>query len=155
MSPKVGSRLALGAHRCTVRYIGPVPPFQGEWLGVEWDDPSRGKHDGTKDGIRYFSCIAPGTPGSFIRDSPALSQGTTFLAALAQKYMDFNQAPNGQVDTVVLGSSGGAIVVEAPRLTGVRQRLARLDALRVVSLDDELVSNPGEPDEIRSKDLSK
>lgn len=84
-----------------------------------------------------------------------MSHGTTFLDALTKKYIDANQAPDGQVDTVVLGSSGGAIVVEAPRLTGVRQRLAKLEALRVVSLDDEPVSSPGEPDEIRSKDLSK
>ena len=28
----------------------------GEWFGIEWDDSSRGKHDGTKDGIRYFNC---------------------------------------------------------------------------------------------------
>ena len=29
-------------------------PFIGDWLGVEWDDPSRGKHDGSHNGQRYF-----------------------------------------------------------------------------------------------------
>lgn len=28
----------------------------GIWVGVEWDDPTRGKHDGTKEGVRYFTC---------------------------------------------------------------------------------------------------
>ena len=28
----------------------------GDWFGVEWDDSSRGRHDGTKDGVRYFHC---------------------------------------------------------------------------------------------------
>ena len=27
----------------------------GIWIGVEWDDPSRGKHDGVHEGHRYFS----------------------------------------------------------------------------------------------------
>ena len=26
----------------------------GEWYGVEWDDHSRGKHDGTHEGVKYF-----------------------------------------------------------------------------------------------------
>lgn len=54
----------------TVRFVGQVPPTKGplncvlqslehpigEWLGVEWDDPSRGKHSGTHEGIEYFKC---------------------------------------------------------------------------------------------------
>jgi tubulin-specific chaperone E len=26
----------------------------GNWVGVEWDNKDRGKHDGTIDGIKYF-----------------------------------------------------------------------------------------------------
>ena len=26
----------------------------GEWYGVEWDDHSRGKHNGTREGMKYF-----------------------------------------------------------------------------------------------------
>ena len=28
----------------------------GEWVGVEWDDSSRGKHNGEHDGVQYFTC---------------------------------------------------------------------------------------------------
>lgn len=28
--------------------------ISGVWLGVEWDDPDRGKHDGTHEGHTYF-----------------------------------------------------------------------------------------------------
>lgn len=40
----------------TILYHGPVPPAKGDWYGIEWDDPSRGKHSGVYDktGQRYF-----------------------------------------------------------------------------------------------------
>lgn len=28
---------------------------KGVWLGVEWDNPARGKHDGLHEGTRYFT----------------------------------------------------------------------------------------------------
>ena len=52
----VGERLSLKHELCTVRYVGPVADKQGIWLGVEWDDPKRGKHDGSHDGLLYFTC---------------------------------------------------------------------------------------------------
>lgn len=30
--------------------------FVGLWLGVEWDNPDRGKHDGSHEGVQYFTC---------------------------------------------------------------------------------------------------
>lgn len=50
----VGRRLSYANVRCTVRYVGQVHGTTGEWLGVEWDDPSRGKHDGSHDSVKYF-----------------------------------------------------------------------------------------------------
>ena len=41
---------------CTVRYLGEVAGTSGSWLGVEWDDAARGKHDGSHKGVRYFTC---------------------------------------------------------------------------------------------------
>ena len=55
-TPYVGQRLSLKGQTCTVRYVGAVAEKKGEWLGVEWDDASRGKHDGTHDGTSYFTC---------------------------------------------------------------------------------------------------
>jgi dynactin complex subunit len=52
----VGKRLSYNGALCTVRYIGDVSGTTGTWLGVEWDDPSRGKHDGSHKGTRYFEC---------------------------------------------------------------------------------------------------
>ena len=52
----VGQRIAYNSELCTVRYIGGVQGTKGDWLGVEWDDPSRGKHNGEATGVRYFKC---------------------------------------------------------------------------------------------------
>jgi len=52
-----GKRLSFGGDLCTVRFIGEVEGTKGEWLGVEWDDPSRGKHDGSVRGVKYFQCM--------------------------------------------------------------------------------------------------
>lgn len=54
---KVGDRLSFDNALCTVRYIGDVEGTKGDWLGVEWDDPFRGKHSGEHKGKRYFTCI--------------------------------------------------------------------------------------------------
>ncbi|KAI0690587.1 hypothetical protein BC835DRAFT_173148 [Cytidiella melzeri] len=157
--PTVGTRLAHAGSLGTVRFVGPVEGTQGTWIGVEWDDPKRGKHDGEKNGTRYFSCTVKNA-GSFIRPTAAVSYGTSFLQALTAKYTD---NPHGEaVEKVILGSSNGAIEVEAVRLNKIRANLARLDTLREVSLDDQQISRADTPGEIhrtcpgiRGLDLSK
>lgn len=54
--PDIGTRISLNSHAGTVKFIGHVENSIGTWIGVEWDDPARGKHDGCKDGKRYFNC---------------------------------------------------------------------------------------------------
>lgn len=55
--PCTGTRIRHSGHLGTVRFVGQVEGTTGVWLGIEWDDPQRGKHDGVKDGKRYFSCL--------------------------------------------------------------------------------------------------
>ncbi|CDO73583.1 hypothetical protein BN946_scf185014.g53 [Trametes cinnabarina] len=154
--PAIGTRIYHGGHLGTIKYVGPVEGTAGVWLGVEWDDPTRGKHDGVKDGKRYFTCL-----GSFIRPSPTILYGVSFLTALTAKYID---VPRGDIpsEKIVLGSSGGAIEVEAVGLNKIRSKLARLERLREVSLDNERVAKADPPGEIgrtcpgiRGLDLSK
>ena len=52
----IGKRLSFAGQLCTVRYHGEVNGTKGEWLGVEWDDPTRGKHSGENGGVKYFEC---------------------------------------------------------------------------------------------------
>jgi hypothetical protein len=55
----VGQRVSFKGNRCTVRYFGEVEGTDEDkvWLGVEWDDPTRGKHNGEYLGRRYFRCM--------------------------------------------------------------------------------------------------
>nr|XP_060497088.1 tubulin-specific chaperone E [Panthera onca] len=55
----IGRRVEVNGEHATVRFSGVVPPVAGLWLGVEWDNPARGKHDGSHEGIVYFKCRLP------------------------------------------------------------------------------------------------
>ena len=50
----VGTRVSVDGYYGTVRFYGSVKGTQGTWLGVEWDDSTRGKHNGCYNGAQYF-----------------------------------------------------------------------------------------------------
>ena len=52
--PSAGDRISVNGVYGTVLYVGSVQGTKGTWLGVDWDDATRGKHDGSKNGIKYF-----------------------------------------------------------------------------------------------------
>ena len=82
---QVGDRVLVepNGDAALVLFTGPVAGTDGTWLGVQFDAPNRGKHDGTHEGVRYFSC-APGW-GAFVRPHK-LRAGVTLLQALRTKY---------------------------------------------------------------------
>lgn len=63
---QVNARVKVQGSYGTVRYVGKVEGYEGMWVGVEWDDPSRGKHDGVVNGVRYFQTLSPYS-GSMVR----------------------------------------------------------------------------------------
>ncbi|KAJ9477351.1 Protein PAC2 [Pseudozyma hubeiensis] len=140
MNLDVGRRISLGPHKGTIRYRGLVPPSAGEWLGVEWDDPTRGKHDGTSaDGTRHFHVRIPGS-GSFIRPtSSKLSSGCSFLSALRNKYCPATE-PSAAVEQSVgreqqySRKNIADIEIETPNLDRIAIKSARLDRLKEVGL---------------------
>ncbi|KAH0830732.1 hypothetical protein J3R83DRAFT_2210 [Lanmaoa asiatica] len=135
----IGTRFHLSpGYPGTIKYIGYVANTDGLWYGVEWDDPTRGRHDGVKDGKRYFNCRIQNA-GSFIRPSAPLSFGRSFLTALTMKYVEAEHGSD-TLEKVVLGSSNGAIEVEAVGLDKIRRKLGNLGRLREASLDYELVA---------------
>jgi len=53
------------------------------YIGVEWDEKGRGKHDGAVGGKRYFVC--PPLQGSFIHPD-RVKPGVSLLTAIKRKY---------------------------------------------------------------------
>ncbi|CAJ1052783.1 tubulin-specific chaperone E isoform X1 [Xyrichtys novacula] len=125
----VGRRVSCDGERATVRYVGPVPPTAGLWLGVEWDNPERGKHDGSHNGVQYFTCRhAKG--GSLVRPAK-VSFGVDYVAAVKRQYC-------GDCDTEKEYIDG----------EGLSKKLS-LDMLFSVLLCDSGVNGPGPEGEIR------
>ncbi len=82
-------------YRATVKYVGPVAAAKNKeeiWLGVEWDDQKRGKHDGScvdDSGImhRYFDCVYGA--GSFVKTAK-VNTGRSLVEALRDRYVSLD-----------------------------------------------------------------
>lgn len=131
-----GRRVSCGGERATVRYVGHVSPHEGLWLGVEWDNPERGKHDGTIEGVRYFTCRNP-KGGSFLRPSK-VSFGVDFLTAVYMAY---------QCSTEEVLSE--EIFVSSKKLEWVAVEEQRFESLPSVGLKHSEVNGPGVAGEIK------
>ncbi|KAG8839223.1 hypothetical protein FRC18_000079 [Serendipita sp. 400] len=145
----VGDRICHNSELGTIRFVGTIEGKPGQWLGIEWDDPSRGKGDGSINGLRYFQSRSP-TGASFLRPSaPSLHFGRTFIAALREKYLEDLHATSIK-EAIVLGSSDGAIEVEAVDMNKVRNKFAQLEKLKEVGLENYMISKAGPAGEIKA-----
>ncbi|VDN05813.1 unnamed protein product [Thelazia callipaeda] len=89
----IGDRVKVGVDRGVVCYTGAVEGYSGDWVGIDWDDPLRGKHDGTLDGKVYF-CARSAKSGSFVRPQ-AVSVGRNLLEEIEDKYV--NNGPSDKI----------------------------------------------------------
>uniref|UniRef100_A0A8D2JJU8 Tubulin-specific chaperone E n=1 Tax=Sciurus vulgaris TaxID=55149 RepID=A0A8D2JJU8_SCIVU len=102
MLDAIGRRVELNGEHGTVRFSGIVPPVAGLWLGVEWDNPERGKHDGSHEGTVYFKCRHP-TGGSFIRPNK-VNFGVDFLTAVKNRYvLEDGAEDHGKEQIITIG----------------------------------------------------
>ncbi|KAF7731007.1 hypothetical protein EC973_001053 [Apophysomyces ossiformis] len=152
---QVGSRIQVQQARATVRFIGSVENTKGIWLGVEWDDPARGKHDGTHQGVPYFNL--PGS-GSFIRYHPEKVQlGRPFLEALKEKYLD-DTTGTGEYDAskdvghVYFGGNRN-IKFETVGFEKVQRQQRHLNTLVVVGLAEQSIASKGPENAITEEGL--
>ncbi|KAM8952944.1 tubulin-specific chaperone E [Pelodytes ibericus] len=133
-----GRRIVCDEDYATVLYVGNVPPTSGLWLGVEWDNPLRGKHDGTHEGTKYFSCSHP-TGGSFIRPKKA-NFGVDFLTAVRKRYGLINV----ETEEMVIGKK----TVELIGFESIHEEQSQLNNLLDISLRECTVSHAGDKDDI-------
>ncbi|NXD29136.1 TBCE protein, partial [Spelaeornis formosus] len=140
----LGRRICCGTDYGTVRYVGSVSTTAGIWLGVEWDDPQRGKHDGSYEGTQYFKCRHP-KGGSFIRPNKA-NFGVDFLTAVKDRYglNDKQDVQYGTGNTAVFGTK----VVEFVGMDSVAEQQRQLNKLVDISVRECAVSHAGQEEEI-------
>ncbi|XP_052662701.1 tubulin-specific chaperone E isoform X2 [Harpia harpyja] len=142
-SDALGRRVLCGTEYATVHYVGSVPPTAGIWLGVEWDDPQRGKHDGTYEGTQYFKCRHP-RGGSFIRPNKA-NFGVDFLTAVKDRYgLNDQGVQHGTENTLVFGKK----TVEFVGMDSVAEQQSQLNRLVDISVHECAVSHAGQKEEI-------
>ncbi|KAI5282232.1 hypothetical protein KEM54_002884 [Ascosphaera aggregata] len=121
MTVKIGSRLSYDNSLCTVRYIGEVQGTKGQWLGVEWDDPTRGKHAGEHQGVK-----------------PA-DEPRGFLQAVREKYVSDERSSEQPKLPGMAGISqpiqfNGKIAQEIG-FDKIRQKLSALQELKIILVD--------------------
>ncbi|CAE7012373.1 hypothetical protein CFE70_002213 [Pyrenophora teres f. teres 0-1] len=147
----IGKRLSFATHLCTIRYHGTLPGTTGPWLGVEWDDPTRGKHDGSHNGTRYFTCLHTSpTCASFIRPTRKPDPTRSFVQALKHKYAseqeeedfrdpDVHVVFNHQPPKTVSFNGKPA---EEIGFDKIRKQLAQLEELKIIILDGLCMVRP-------------
>ncbi|XP_028715649.1 tubulin-specific chaperone E isoform X1 [Peromyscus leucopus] len=135
----VGRRVEVNGEFATVRFCGDVPPVAGLWLGVEWDNPERGKHDGSHEGTMYFKCRHP-TGGSFVRPNK-VNFGVDFLTALKKRYvLEDGSDDDGKSCSLKVGSKQ----VQTVGFDNITKKQSQLRALQNISLWKCAVSHAGE-----------
>ncbi|KAL8863064.1 MAG: hypothetical protein Q9178_000437 [Gyalolechia marmorata] len=131
----IGGRLSYDGFLCTIRWRGEIGGLKGQWLGVEWDDPSRGKHDGRYGEKRYFDCRSKApTAASFIRpDSKRIDIPQSFLSAVREKY------GSGEIPQDVKGRSSIIVIsgkeVDEVGFDAISRKQSAWSDLTIVSLD--------------------
>ncbi|PLW12434.1 hypothetical protein PCANC_19155 [Puccinia coronata f. sp. avenae] len=128
-------------HVGTVRFCGSVEgqdPVQ-TWLGIEWDDPTRGKHSGQfKNGPALFQTSIPNS-GTFMKPSKRLGTGRSFLTALKEKYLDQELLnPHSH-----LHQASNIAQTEEDDMRKVALRFSQLDQLRLVGLESAKINGAG------------
>ena len=94
----LGKRVELNEKTATIRYVGPLKHKKDAketeiWLGLEWDDKTRGKHNGIVEGYEYFKTKDNENSGSLIKMTK-VNIGQTFKAALGYKYNFYEEEGN-------------------------------------------------------------
>ncbi|KAL3420810.1 CAP-Gly domain-containing protein [Phlyctema vagabunda] len=137
---RVGQRLSLRSQLCTIRYVGPILGTTNqneEWLGVEWDDTARGKHDGSNNNKRYFECRSSSkTAASFLKLNRLLPDPPqSFVEAVHQKYAtEITNLPAAAAFEQQIMISGSKVAEEVG-FDKIRNQLAQLHELKIVLVD--------------------
>ncbi|VVC27021.1 Hypothetical protein CINCED_3A022009 [Cinara cedri] len=147
-SIRVGRKVCAGTFTGVVRYVGPLPETESIWVGVEWDDLSRGKHDGTHNGIRYFKTLHP-NGASFVRLEKIVPCNVSFMSAFKNKYgQDCDPGVDQEISIIMKQSK--MPFFELVGMQKIQEKQACFDKLTHVSLSHLCITDAGVPGEIQN-----
>ncbi|CAL1290073.1 unnamed protein product [Larinioides sclopetarius] len=144
---EIGCRIHCEGEYGTVLYVGPISGIDGTWYGIEWDNPSRGKHSGSYKDVTYFTTRIPNA-GSFIKISKA-DNGISCPEAIRIKY--------GKKDVSTMTpnlfnlpqKSGQKRHIEMVGMEKIMGKQSNFFQLTDIVLSGMLVNGPGQENELR------
>lgn len=143
----INDRISIDNELATIRYVGPIEPW-GESvvaLGIEWDDPNRGKNNGCLKGKQYFTTSHPQS-GSFIKSTNSnICQNCSFVDVLKLQY-----GSTAEFDEISLGSK----VTESygfNKLNTITNDFAKLES---ISLEKKSIRQSGLLEDLSLANLS-
>lgn len=132
----------------TVRYVGNLKHKKDDdlWVGVEWDDHTRGKHNGAVGNVEYFK-TEHSTAGSLIKFSK-VNFGLSFQEAVKFKYNffdsnsdDFYQFLNRAVESdLYIQANKKRINIELVGKEKAIQKFSKLDSILNIDLAFSFIS---------------
>lgn len=142
----IGSRVVCDGDYGTVMYIGELDSMEGIWVGLEWDNPSRGKHSGDYKGIQYFSTRIPNT-GSFVK-LKKIETGKSCPEATREKYGGKDDLSCNQNYIDLPQTTGKKRVIELVGWQKIKGKQSQFEKLHEVVLSEMQINGPGAPGEV-------
>jgi len=118
-----------------------VSGHMGTWLGIEWDDGMRGKHNGIVDGKRYFQTQKP-MAGSFIRPGK-LGPCATLEDAARERYLNYDSS---NVDESLIRETQASLQASLFEVVGmdkIARKQSKFEQLAEISVDQTPVNAAG------------
>lgn len=136
------ARVKIQGFHGTIKYVGSVENHPGIWVGVEWDDVSRGKHDGVVNNIRYFQTSHPYS-GSMVR-LEKLGEFQTLEEAILDRYYEKDENVLDEYLIKETRQFMHAPLLEIVGMDKIRKKQSNLDELMEVSVAGAPVNKCGD-----------
>lgn len=145
---KIGQRIECDGQRGTICYVGPVDETNGTWFGIDWDNPTRGKHNGTYNQKLYFK-TRHSTSGSFVRPIK-INTGISCPLAIKNRYgfIDDELAGVNKDNITSLRKEINAPFLEMVGFSKVNKKQSTFNQLKIVWLREQCVSRCGNDNEL-------
>lgn len=106
---------------------------KGEWIGIDWDDPARGKHDGSVDSVRYFETKDGEKSGSFV-PAERFRSGMDLVTALVSRYSNVGENAYQEEDMFVSTANQKTKKIELVGLSKIEKWQKNTSKLKSVDL---------------------